>query len=317
MTSRGSTCPYRSQVDQSTPITQNPVMDGLLNLSDYDIDPTAESDANSQRQTTVQKKTPPQPVVRGSELNLPEKKKTAPKQPKKGKTLARKRLDEQEKQRKEKEAIAHQVALQSTKSVEQVTGRDGNRRKVVYIQMPLVRDNLSKSAALYKDIVKKYSERFQIEQPLIYAVIEQESAFNPQATSHVPAYGLMQLVPTSGGVDAYKYVYGVEKVPTRSYLFVPDQNIELGTAYLRILYNQFERVRDARCRRLCVIASYNTGAGNVSRAFIGTTQLSNAYSAINKLNYNQLYQHLTQKLSTSEARNYVKGVTKRREKYIK
>lgn len=317
MTSRGSTCPYRSQVDQSTPITQNPVMDGLLNLSDYNIDPTAESDANSQRRTTVQKKAPPQPVVRGSELNLPEKKKTTPKQPKKGKTLARKRLDEQEKLRKEKEAIAYQVALQSTKSVEQVTGRDGNRRKVVYIQMPLVRDNLSKSAALYKDIVKKYSERFQIEQPLIYAVIEQESAFNPQATSHVPAYGLMQLVPTSGGVDAYKYVYGVEKVPTRSYLFVPDQNIELGTAYLRILYNQFERVRDARCRRLCVIASYNTGAGNVSRAFIGTTQLSNAYSAINKLNYNQLYQHLTQKLSTSEARNYVKGVTKRREKYIK
>ena len=216
-----------------------------------------------------------------------------------------------------KRIIASQIVKQSFKSETEVTGIDGNKRKVVCINMPLVHDNISKSAALYKDIVKKYSERFQIEQPLIYAVMEQESNFNPQATSYVPAYGLMQLVPTSGGVHAYSFVYGVEKVPTRSYLFVPDQNIELGTAYLRILYNTFENVKDLNCRRLCVIASYNTGAGNVSRAFIGSTRLNNAYDEINKLDYNQLYRHLTRKLSTAEARSYVKGVTKKREKYIK
>ena len=76
-------------------------------------------------------------------------------------------------------------------------------------------------------------------------------------------------------------------------------------------------VKDLNCRRLCVIASYNTGAGNVSRAFIGSTRLNNAYDEINKLDYNQLYRHLTRKLSTAEARSYVKGVTKKREKYIK
>lgn len=249
--------------------------------------------------------------------------------------MARTRLDEQEKLKEEKEAaeirekelqdaneeskeaIAYQVAQQSKKSTTNITGKDGSKRKVICINMPLVRDNISKSAALYKDIVKKYSERFQIEQPLIYAVIEQESSFNPQATSHIPAYGLMQLVPTSGGIDAYRFVYGVEKVPTKSYLFDPDQNIELGTAYLRILYNWFDSVKDVHCRRLCVIAGYNTGAGNVSRAFIGTTQLSNAYNEINKFDYKRLYQHLTKHLSTDEARNYVKGVTKKREKYIK
>lgn len=334
MISRGSTCPYRSQVDQSMPITQNPVLDGLLDLSEYHIDLTAENAISKKSQTSTKKKTPPQPVVRGSELKIPQKAETK-KRSQKGKTLARTKLDEKERQKNEEEAakmqendlyntdnesketIAYQVAKQSAKSETEVTGKDGSKRKIVYINMPLVRDNLSKSAALYKDIVKKYSDRFQIEQPLIYAVIEQESAFNPQATSYVPAYGLMQLVPTSGGIDAYRFVYGVEKVPTRSYLFIPDQNIELGTAYLRILYNMFKNVKDEHCRRLCVIASYNTGAGNVSRSFIGTTQLNNAYGEINKLNYNQLYQHLTQRLSTSEARNYVKGVTKRREKYIK
>lgn len=335
MESRGSTCPYRSQVDQSMPITQNPVLDGLLDLSGYHIGLTDENGMDRKNLSSKKKKkTPPQPVVRGSELKIPQKEEPQ-KRSSKDKTLARMRLDEEEKQKKEKEAadmlkretpdtsdkskeaIAYQVAKQSTKSVTKVTGKDGNKRKIVYINMPLVRDNISKSAALYKDIVKKYSERFQIEQPLIYAVMEQESAFNPQATSHIPAYGLMQLVPTSGGVHAYSFVYGVEKVPTRSYLFVPDQNIELGTAYLRILYNMFKNVKDEHCRRLCVIASYNTGAGNVSRAFIGSTRLANAYGEINKLDYNQLYQHLTKKLSTSEARNYVKNVTKKREKYIK
>ena len=273
-----------------------------------------------------------QPVVRGGELKIPQKTESQ-KRSQKDKTLARIKLDEKEKSKKEaalsqneemqninnksKENIAYQVAKQINKSITKVTGKDGSNRKIVYINLPLVSDNISKSAALYKDIVKKYSNKFQIEQPLIFAVMEQESSFNPQATSHIPAYGLMQLVPTSGGVHAYSFVYGIEKVPTKSYLFDPERNIELGTAYLRILYNTFEKVKNVHCRRLCVIASYNTGAGNVSRAFIGTTRISNAYNEINKLDYTKLYHHLTNKLSTAEARNYVKGVTKKREKYIK
>lgn len=332
MVSRGSTCPYRSQVDQSKPITQNPVLDGLLDLSDYHIDLTSENMMSHKSSTSKKKKTPPQPVVRGGELKIPQKTESQ-KRSQKDKTLARIKLDEKEKSKKEaalsqseemqninnksKENIAYQIAKQINKSVTKVTGKDGSNRKVVYINLPLVSDNISKSAALYKDIVKKYSNKFQIEQPLIFAVIEQESSFNPQATSHIPAYGLMQLVPTSGGVHAYSFVYGVEKVPTKSYLFDPERNIELGTAYLRVLYNMFDEVKDAHCRRLCVIASYNTGAGNVSRAFIGTTRISNAYNEINKLDYTKLYHHLTNNLSTAEARNYVKGVTKKREKYIK
>lgn len=334
MTSRGSTCPYRSQVDRSMPITQKPVLDGLLDLSRYHIDLNDEKDTESTDKPSTKKKAPPQPVVRGGELKIP-KKESSPKPSQKNKTLARMRADEKEKQKQEKEAaekqekelrdtdnisketIAYQVAKRSDRSTTEITGKDGNKRKIIYINMPLVRDNISKSAALYKDIVEKYSERFQIEQPLIYAVMEQESGFNPQATSHIPAYGLMQLVPTSGGIHAYSFVYGVEKVPTKSYLFVPDRNIELGTAYLRILYNMFEKVRDIHCRRLCVIASYNTGAGNVSRAFIGSARLGNAYGEINKFDYDQLYKHLTRHLNTDEARNYVKSVTKKREKYIK
>ena len=166
-------------------------------------------------------------------------------------------------------------------------------------------------------MVKKNSDAFQIEQPLIYAIIEQESSFNPSATSWVPAYGLMQLVPRSGGFDAYRYVYKKEWAPTKSYLYNPGNNIELGTAYLRVLMNQFSKVTDPTSRRLCVIASYNTGAGNVSRAFTGKTSVGGAVKIINTMTSKQVFDHLVKNLSTSEARNYVNKVSQRREKYMK
>jgi soluble lytic murein transglycosylase-like protein len=228
--------------------------------------------------------------------------------------------DEEEKKKEDKKSsgeIAKAVAKQSEKSITTIKGEDNKERKVVKVNMALVSDNLSKSASLYKDYVAKYSTSFSIEEPLIFAVIEQESSFNPEAKSWVPAYGLMQLVPKSGGFDAYRYVYKREWVPTMSYLYVPHQNIELGTAYLRILENMFKNVKDADCRRLCVIAGYNTGAGNVCRAFTGKTNIKGAVEYINKYSYEELYDYLTKKLSTDEARKYVSGVSSKREKYIK
>lgn len=209
------------------------------------------------------------------------------------------------------------IAEQSVKRQSSVKGSSGEVRQVVAIEMRLVTDNLSKNAALYKDLVAEFSNRYQVEQPLIYAVIEQESSFNPQAASWVPAYGLMQLVPTSGGRHAYRYVYGKDWCPSQAYLFNPRNNIELGTAYLRVLLNQFSSVGNADCRRLCAIASYNTGAGNVSRAFTGGTSITQAAPLINQMDYNTLYNHLTTRLSHSEARGYVSGVTRRMAKYVK
>ena len=341
LNSQGSTCPYPSSVDVSKPLTNNPVLDGLVDFSMYKPDKSLELTGQN---PTLTRTAPPTPTVKGKKLTLNnnQKEDSSGDSTTTGITMARRVQEEGNRgsnnplankredahRRAEQKAQAWQnesekaimiktIAAQSKKKISKIKGNDGKVRQVVQIEMNLVSDNLSKNAALYKDLVAEFSQIFQIEQPLIFAVMEQESRFNPEATSWVPAYGLMQLVPTSGGLDAYNYVYKNCWVPTRSYLFIPRNNIELGTAYLRVLMNQFSSVTDPHCRRLCVIAGYNTGAGNVSRAFTGATNLNKAIPLINKYNYEQLYHHLTNRLSTSEARNYVSGVSKRREKYLK
>lgn len=206
------------------------------------------------------------------------------------------------------------VVKQEVKKVQ----TDNGEKKVVKIKMELAEDHLSVRAAQFKDIVKKNSDRFDVDQPLIYAVIEQESAFNPKAKSHAPAYGLMQLVPKSGGRDAFRHVHKRDVVPAPAYLYVPENNVELGTGYLNLLMTQtFAQVKDPQCRMLCAIAAYNTGAGNVSRAINGGRSVSKAVPAINAMSYDKLYSHLKRHLPHDETRNYIQKVTEKMNKYKK
>ena len=71
----------------------------------------------------------------------------------------------------------------------------------------------------------------KIPQELIYAIMESESSFNPMARSNIPAYGLMQIVPRSAGIDAYNFLYKEKKLLSSRYLYNPSNNIKMGTAY--------------------------------------------------------------------------------------
>ena len=348
--SRGSTHPYGGFENSAEGVSETPILDGIVDLSAYRV-----SDAQvvgNKADTPPYRKTPPAPTVKSGTLNLS----TSAPRPKPvavgGQTMAERRLqgegtssqlEQREKAREqalakaaEKQQInvkvngalaavnvaaaAAAVVSQSPRVATPTTGGDGKQRTVVKVEMAMATDYLNEKAAQYKHLVSEFSKAFQIEEPLIYAVMEQESRFNPQAKSHVPAYGLMQLVPSSGGCDAYTYVKKLKQPakPEPSYLYIPRNNIELGTAYLRILMNRFSTVTDPDCRRLCVIAAYNTGEGNVSRSFVGKAASAKSIAShINALNYSQLYNHLTTRLSTSEARGYVEGVSRRREKYMK
>jgi membrane-bound lytic murein transglycosylase C len=164
--------------------------------------------------------------------------------------------------------------------------------------------------------VKRYSKEFKVEIPLVLAVIHTESAFNPLAQSHVPAFGLMQIVPNSAGKDGQKLIYKRNRAPSSSMLFKPDINIQHGCAYLHILnYRYLKSIKNKAAREHCCIAAYNTGAGNVARAFTGKTNVNSAAKIINRMSADEVYRHLRKNLKYKEARDYVKRVNQHKSLY--
>lgn len=86
-----------------------------------------------------------------------------------------------------------------------------------------------------------------VDEALIRAIIHAESAFNPNAISHVGAQGLMQLMPDTATR------FGVTSA------FEPSQNIDGGTRYLAWLSGRFNGDLSR------IAAGYNAGEGAVDR----------------------------------------------------
>jgi membrane-bound lytic murein transglycosylase C len=164
--------------------------------------------------------------------------------------------------------------------------------------------------------VKAIAAKEELPVPLVLAVIETESYFNPLAKSHVPAYGLMQIVPNSAGKDATAYLFGKAKVLSPSYLFDGNNNIEIGGAYLHILfYRYLKAIENPTSRLFCAIAAYNTGAGNVAKTFGNDRNINKAAATINRMSPQEVYQRLHSNLPYEETRHYLERVSSRMAKY--
>jgi len=178
------------------------------------------------------------------------------------------------------------------------------------VKMP--KDSIIRKAKLFKEDVLKNANIQQVPASLIYAIIHSESSFNPMARSHIPAFGLMQIVPKSAGIDSYQYLYNEKKVLSSNYLYNSRQNITIGSAYLHILYYRYlKKIEDPQSRLYCSIAAYNTGAGNVARTFIGNANINLASLMINKMSSEEVYKKLISSLPYNETRIYLKKVNDR------
>src|SRR6185436_13914327 len=103
----------------------------------------------------------------------------------------------------------------------------------------------------FADVVEREAKKNGIPAALAYAVMREESAFDPEAVSPARAYGLMQLiVPT-----AKKVARGVGIACDESLLARPETNVALGCRFLADL-----RARFPNSPHLAVSA-YNAGPG--------------------------------------------------------
>ncbi|WP_333785068.1 transglycosylase SLT domain-containing protein [Thermocrinis sp.] len=130
----------------------------------------------------------------------------------------------------------------------------------------------------YKEFVEEASQKFNIDKNLIWAVMRQESLFDPEAISPSNAKGLMQLMDFTAREVSLKY-----RIPNQ--VFSPKENILMGTAYLREMLDLWngDLIR--------AVASYNAGPNRV-KSFI---QHKDPYVFI-------------ETIPIAETRNYVKQV---------
>ncbi|CAM2933031.1 membrane-bound lytic murein transglycosylase MltC [Vibrio rarus] len=179
-----------------------------------------------------------------------------------------------------------------------------------YVEIPMVSTHSDVRSYKYANIVRKASQRYGIPEDLIYAIIKTESSFNPYAVSWANAYGLMQVVPKTAGADVFKLVKKKSGMPSPEYLFNPENNIDVGTAYFYILKTRYlKNIHNFVSLEYAMISAYNGGTGGVLNTFDRNSR-NNALKHINALQPNQVFWALTHKHRNMESRRYLEKVTK-------
>jgi soluble lytic murein transglycosylase len=108
----------------------------------------------------------------------------------------------------------------------------------------------------YREPLETYSKARSIDAYTLAALIRQESEFDPRAVSRARAYGLTQVLPSTG--RQLSRTAGVRRF-TSAMLFEPDTNLKLGTLHLKSLLDQHGGRWDT------TLAAYNAGKSRVDR----------------------------------------------------
>ena len=124
---------------------------------------------------------------------------------------------------------------------------DADFQKILNNKVENTKNPTKTSRAEIDNLITKYADKNGLDEDFVKAVINQESGFNPNATSHCGAMGLMQLMPATaqglGVTDAYD----------------AEQNIKGGTKYLKGLMYRFGNDKSL------ALAAYNAGPNAVKK----------------------------------------------------
>src|SRR5690348_5033408 len=105
----------------------------------------------------------------------------------------------------------------------------------------LLMDRLPRKTVDPTAMIRVAARKHKVRPALVKGIVAAESAFNANAISPKGAVGLMQLMPATA------LAYGADPL-------VPEENIEAGTRYLRVLIQKYGKYRNGLQR---AIAAYN------------------------------------------------------------
>jgi soluble lytic murein transglycosylase len=127
-----------------------------------------------------------------------------------------------------------------------LTADQGLPREILQVIFPLT----------YWDLIKRHSAARDLDPYLVAALIAQESTFDAGVRSVANAWGLMQVLPSTGRRLAR--TLGIKQRFSTALLTNPEINIRMGTLYFSDLVKQFGGTYYA-------LASYNAGENRVVR----------------------------------------------------
>lgn len=133
-------------------------------------------------------------------------------------------------------------------SARQARKVEGEFRPAPELSAPArVTPNSKSKLTEFDEIIDEMAVKYRMPVNLVRAVMHAESAFDPNAISHVGASGLMQLMPATAREMYVKDIFDAR------------ENIEGGTRYLRVLANEFDG------DMVKMVAAYNAGPDAVRK----------------------------------------------------
>ncbi|EXU74499.1 lytic transglycosylase [Erwinia mallotivora] len=174
-------------------------------------------------------------------------------------------------------------------------------------QTPLTKAPPEKVAQAWSLFTGDAAHNYGVDQKLIDAIISVESGGNPTVVSKSNAIGLMQIKAATAGREVYR-AQGRRGQPSSSELRDPVKNIDIGTAYLKILQDRsLAGIRNQETLRYATIVSYANGAGALLRTF--SSDRDRAIAMINAMSPEEFYRHVQNKHPAAQAPRYLWKVT--------
>ncbi len=134
----------------------------------------------------------------------------------------------------------------------------------------------------FKDIVLKYSENYNVEPALVFAIIKNESGFDEKAVSSIGARGLMQITEET-------FLWIKSKIEPESGLtfddmFDPEANIRFGTYLLKLANSEFQS-------ESAVYSAYHAGF-NITRKWLNDEKYSSDGIELHTVPYEDTAQYI-------------------------
>ncbi|WP_295164520.1 transglycosylase SLT domain-containing protein [uncultured Buchnera sp.] len=169
----------------------------------------------------------------------------------------------------------------------------------------LNKKNIEKTIYNWNFLIKKASNKYNVEEKLIKSIIYAESSGNPYAKSESNAIGLMQIKPSAAGLEIYR-LNGKKGQPSVKELYNPKININIGTSYINLLQKKnLFGIKNKEIMRYATIVAYVNGTSALLKIF--SKNRNKAIKIINSMTVKTFFKYV-KKHPSVQASQYLEKV---------